>query len=153
MFRLKRRGLIIRYVAVFLYQLTGGGGQSVDTYVLCICYSEVYITLRTEVGFLVLLCRCVIFTTSIFKVFKKSHLNLSLKSYPLVYVSVVKMLLPCPPPPTPLPNVSPIYIFHFKAVYMTVGSPGEIQVSTTYPGYPFLFPCISSSRAPCFFFY
>jgi hypothetical protein len=23
-----------------------------------------------------------------------------------------------------------------KAVYMTVGSPGEIQVSMTYPGYP-----------------
>jgi hypothetical protein len=32
-------------------------------------------------------------------------------------------------------------------------SPGEIQVSSTYPGYPFLFPCIPSSRAPCFFLY
>jgi hypothetical protein len=39
----------------------------------------------------------------------------------------------------------------FKAVHMTVGSPGEIQVSLTYPGYPFLFLCNLLPRAPCLF--
>jgi hypothetical protein len=45
-----------------------------------------------------------------------------------------------PPPPPPSQYVTYLKI-QFKAVYMTVGSPGEIQVSMTYPGYP------SSSRA------
>jgi hypothetical protein len=46
-------------------------------------------------------------------------------------------MIPSPPPPPPLPPHCVAYLhIQIKAVYMTVGSPGEIQVSTTYPGYP-----------------